>query len=79
MNLRKVLDDYVECNNFEIRYINNKITVFYYDTIENFTSNIIEIKKDNKIIKIKGKNIVIETMFEEYLIINGDISLIELC
>ena len=79
MNLRKVLDDYVECNNFEIRYVDNKIKVFYYDSIKNFTSSVLEIKTKDKIVKIKGKNITIETMFKEYLIINGDINIIELC
>lgn len=77
MNLRNIIDNYIEVNNFEIKYINNKIKVYYYDEIDNFTSNNIVIKYKDKKINIKGKNLAIETMFKEYLIIGGNIKLIE--
>ncbi len=78
MSLRKVINDYVECNNFEIKITNKKVKVYYYDNIENFTSSKVTISKDNELINIKGKDLVIETMFKEYLVISGKINSIEL-
>ena len=65
MKLKKIIDDYVECNN-------------YYDNIERFTSNLIEVSNKNDRFIIRGKNLVIETMFVEYMVISGDIKMIEL-
>ena len=78
MNLRKLVNDYVECDKFEIQIINNKVKFFYYDNIKEFSNNKIVIKYSDKDYIVKGKNMVIETMFEEYLIISGEICLIEL-
>ena len=78
MSLRKVINDYVECNNFEIKITNKKVKVYYYDNIENFTSSKVTISKDNELINIKGMDLVIETMFKEYLVISGKINSIEL-
>ena len=77
VNIKKIINDYLEFNNFEIKYIDVKVKIYYYDNIENFTSNCIEIKYDDKKLKVKGKNLVIETMFKEYLIISGDVGFIE--
>lgn len=77
VNIRKIIDDYVECNNFEIKYKDNKVIIYYYDEIENFTSDFIDVKHNNKKIKVKGKDLIIETMFKEYLIISGEIKFIE--
>ena len=78
MNIRKVIDNYVECNEFEIKIINNKVKVFYYDKIIHFSQNKISILKRNKKIDIEGKNLVIETMFDELIIISGNIEKIAL-
>ena len=77
MDLRKLIDDYIEINHFEIKYKDKKIKVFYYNKIEIFTPNLIEIISNNEKIKIKGNNLVIETMFKEYLIIGGNIKSID--
>lgn len=78
MNIKKMMNNYVECNTFEIKIINKKVKVYYYGNIESFTSSMIVISKDTELVKIKGKNLVIETMFEEYVIISGDIKTLEL-
>lgn len=78
MKIRKIIDDYVECNNFEIKIIDRKVKIYYYDNIERFTSNLIEVSSKNDRFIIKGINLVIETMFKEYMVISGDIKLIEL-
>ena len=33
MNIRSIIDNYTECNNFEIKYINSKLYVYYYDIL----------------------------------------------
>ena len=78
MKLKKIIDDYVECNNFEIKIIDRKVKIYYYDNIERFTSNLIEVSSKNDRFIIKGKSLVIETMFVEYMVISGDIKMIEL-
>lgn len=78
LKIRKIIDDYVECNNFEIKIIDRKVKIYYYDNIERFTSNLIEVSSKNDRFIIKGKNLVIETMFKEYMVISGDIKMIEL-
>ena len=77
MNIRSIIDNYMECNNFELKYINNKLFVYYYDDIKDFSSNVINISYNNKKLAIKGNNLVIETMYKEYLIINGNIKSLE--
>jgi len=78
MNIKKIIDNYVECNNFEIKIINKKVKVYYYENIESFTSNTIVITSGSDIVKINGKNLVIETMFKEYVVISGNIKSVEL-
>lgn len=78
LKLKKIIDDYVECNNFEIKIIDKKVKIYYYDNIERFTSNLIEVSNKNDRFIIRGKNLVIETMFVEYMVISGDIKMIEL-
>ena len=78
VNIKKIINDYVECNEFEIKIIKNKVKIYYYDKVEHFSNEkIIVLKKyDNYI--IEGKNLVIETMFEEVLVICGNIKKITL-
>lgn len=78
MKLTKIIDDYVECNTFEIKITNDKVKIYYYDKIEKFSSSKIIILKDNKRTIVNGKKLVIETMFEEFIVISGLVSSIEL-
>ena len=78
MNIKKLANDYVECNNFEIKIVDNKIKIYYYDKIINFLNNKISIIKGNKLYDIRGKNLNINTMYEELLIISGDIDSISI-
>lgn len=78
MNIKKIIDNYVECNTFEIKIIGKKVKVYYYENIESFTSNAVVITSGDDIVKINGKNLVIETMFEEYVVISGNIKSLEL-
>lgn len=73
LNIRRIINDYVECNNFEIKFTNGKVIVYYHDKIEHFSSDTIIVSKEGKKYKIEGKNMVIETMFKEMIIISGTI------
>lgn len=78
MNIRKLVDSYVECNEFEIKYKNKKINIYYYDKISHFASDKIVIVKDNSEYIIIGEKLVIETMFEELVVISGYIKEIKI-
>lgn len=78
VNIKKIINDYVECNEFEIKIIKNKVKIYYYDKVEHFSSEKIIFLKNNDNYIIEGKNLVIETMFEEVLVICGNIKKITL-
>ena len=68
----------MECNEFEIKIIKNKVKIYYYDKVEHFSNEKIIALKNNDNYIIEGKNLVIETMFEEVLVICGNIKKITL-
>lgn len=68
----------MECNEFEIKIIKNKVKIYYYDKVEHFSNEKIIVLKNNDNYIIEGKNLVIETMFEEILVICGNIKKITL-
>ncbi len=78
VNIKKIINDYVECNEFEIKIIKNKVKIYYYDKVEHFSNEKIIVLKNNDNYIIEGKNLVIETMFEEILVICGNIKKITL-
>ena len=73
MNLKRLINDYVECNTFEIKYKYNKFFIYYYDKVKHFSNNEIIILEKNNMYIVKGKKLVIETMFEEFIVISGNI------
>lgn len=73
VNLKRIINDYVECNEFEIKIVKEKVKIYYYDKIEHFSSKKIIVLKDNIKYIIEGNNMIIETMFKEMIIITGDI------
>lgn len=73
MNVKRIVNDYVECNEFEIKIIRNKVKIYYYDKVEHFSSEKIVISKNNIDYVVDGKNLVIETMFEEIIVISGNV------
>ncbi len=78
VNIKRIINDYVECNEFEIRIIKGKVKVYYYDKISHFSNDVITIIKDNKKVMINGDKLVIETMFKEFVVISGVIKSISL-
>lgn len=73
VNLKRIINDYVECNEFEIKIVKEKVKIYYYDKIEHFSSKKIIVLKDNIKYIVEGNNMIIETMFKEMIIITGDI------
>lgn len=56
----------------------NYINIINYEEIKDFTSNKIIIKTKNKIITIKGDNLVVSKMQDNEVLITGKILVIEL-
>ena len=78
LNIRNIVNEYVEGNIFEIRVINDKAIIYYYDMVKHFSNNKIIVINKNKEYSILGKNMVIETMFKDQIIISGEINKIVL-
>lgn len=74
VNIKKIINDYVECNEFEIKIINGKVKIYYYDKIEHFSNSKIIVSKNDQKVSVEGKGLVIETMFEELVVIAGNVS-----
>jgi len=78
MNIRRLVNDYVECDSFEMIYKDNKLKIYYYDAIDHFSDAKIKIIKANNKYIVEGNNLAIETMFKEFIIISGKIKKIVL-
>ena len=72
MNLRNIINDYAECNRFEIKYVNGRVYVYYYNKIENFTSKEIVIIADKKY-RVNGSKLIIDELKKEVICISGSI------
>ena len=78
MKIANIINDYVECNLFEIKIIDDRVKIYYYDKIEHFSNSKIIVSKSDKNYKIEGKNLIIEKLFKEFLVIKGNINKISL-
>lgn len=78
MNIRKLIDNYVECNTFEIKFKKRKLYVYYYDNINHFSSDKIELISNKDIFTVLGKKLIIEELYKELLVISGEISNIKI-
>ena len=76
--INRYINDRVDANIFEISFKNDKLTIYYYDEIKEFKDDVIIILKNNKKLIIKGKKLRIESLYNEYLIIKGNILSINL-
>ncbi|MEG2351633.1 MAG: YabP/YqfC family sporulation protein [Bacilli bacterium] len=73
MDLKRMLDEYAQCNIFEIKIINNETKIYFYDKVDVFSeSKIVVISKDKKV-TIEGKHLSINEMYKEELTIGGKI------
>lgn len=76
MNIHKFRDYLLE-RKFNINITNKYIEVLNYVSIDHFDSNLITIKYKDGNVKIKGNNLIIKRLLNDFIIIKGDINNIE--
>ena len=78
MDIRKIIDDYVECNSFELKIKDKKVYIYYYEKIKHFSNNKVIISYKGEEYIVNGKKLVIETLQDEFILINGLINSIQI-
>lgn len=74
MKIIDKLDRYLNDNDYKIIFDNNKLNIVNYDEIIDFSLSNIKVKLKDKIISIDGKNLVINKMIDNEILITGYIS-----
>lgn len=77
INIRKVVN-YIKDANFKIIYLNNSVNVVNYDSILEVSDDIISLKKEDKVIHIKGNDLRLNKLLEQEILVTGLIKTIEL-
>lgn len=75
--INKIIN-YVQDNDLKIKYINNTLNVVNYDVIINLDDNEIIFKIKNKLLTIKGENLVLKKVLNQEVLISGIIKSIEM-
>lgn len=73
----KQFTNYILEKEFKINYINNKLNIVNYISVEHFDNNKIIVKSNNANIIIYGTNLVISKLLVDELLIEGIIQKIE--
>lgn len=76
-NIRKIVN-YIKDINFKIVYINNSVNIINYDSILEVKDTIITLKKEEKIINIKGEDLRLNKLLENEILVTGLIKNIEM-
>ena len=76
-NIRKVIN-YIKDVDFKITYINNSVNIVNYDNVIEVRDDIISLKKEDKIINIKGEDLRLNKLLEQEILITGLVKIIEL-
>jgi len=76
-NIRKIVN-YIKDSNFKIIYFNNSINVINYDSVLEVKENIVSLKKEDKIIHIKGEDLRLNKLLEKEILVTGMIKIIEM-
>lgn len=74
MKIIDKLDRYLNDNDYKLILNNNKLNIVNYDEIIDFSLSNIKVKLKDKIISIEGKNLVINKMVDNEILITGYIS-----
>ena len=77
MNLVNNFRSYLLDEEFKITMIENRVDVVNYDSIGHFDSTKVMIRYKNKILSIKGKNLVISRLLSDEVLVTGEIQTIE--
>ena len=73
MKMLKRIDNYLNERKYKITLNENMINIQNYDEIINFTLTNISVKCSDKVINIDGTNLTITKMFENEVLITGNI------
>lgn len=73
----KDLRNYILENKFKINIYDNNLNITNYIEIDHFDDEIIIVRYEKGIIKVKGENLIITKLLENELLINGIIRNIE--
>lgn len=78
MRLKEKLDDYLNDNEYKITIKNKQINIINYDEIIDFSLTKVTIKYRHNIFTIEGKNLAIQKMIDNEVLIIGDIKNIQI-
>ena len=74
MKIIDKLDRYLNENEFKLILDNNRLNIVNYEEIIDFSLSNIKVKLKDKIVSIEGRNLVINKMVDNELLITGNIS-----
>ena len=77
MMINKIIN-YIKDENFKIIYANNSVDVMNYDILLEVKSDVVTLTKEDKLLFIRGKDLKLDKLLDNEIIITGLILTIEL-
>lgn len=77
MALFKDLRSYILEDDFKITFINNKVNIVNYDSIDHFDSNKVIIRSEKQSVTVKGDKLFVSKLLNDEVLIEGQITNIE--
>lgn len=77
MMINKIIN-YIKDEKFKIIYANNSVDVMNYDTLLEVKSDVVTLTKEDKLLFIRGKDLKLDKLLDNEIIITGLILTIEL-
>lgn len=74
MKIIDKLDRYLNENEYKLILDNNRLNIVNYEEIIDFSLSTIKVKLKDKIVSIEGRNLVINKMVDNEILITGNIS-----
>ena len=71
--LFRMVDNYINDNDFSMTYKNKSLDIINYTKILDFSSTLISFEYKNNSYYVEGENLVISKMMEEEILITGNI------
>ncbi|MEG1597016.1 MAG: YabP/YqfC family sporulation protein [Bacilli bacterium] len=74
----KTIKNYIYDKDFRILIINNQLNINNYKQVKTIDSSFIEIEYDNKLLTVRGRDLVLTKILNDELLIEGIINKIEM-
>ncbi|MEG0994843.1 MAG: YabP/YqfC family sporulation protein [Bacilli bacterium] len=74
----KTIKNYIYDKDFRILIINNQLNINNYKQVKTIDSSFIEIEYDNKLLTVRGSDLVLTKILNDELLIEGIINKIEM-